>query len=91
MTIYSVQPRDRIFVKSYGDLIGNIITYNIVKVSRTYSKNILGTVTNKTGNIEHNKEIPNEKDISRVQRQKVTDDLMSEINVIVLWWNTSKW
>ena len=43
-----------------GDLIGNTIASRIIKVSKNSQQNNSETVT-----IEHNKEIPNKKNISR--------------------------
>ena len=86
MTRYSVQPRDRIFVKGYrflksaihktgeatGDLIGN---NRITKVSKTSPKN----------NSETNEEeVLREIYISSKWRQKIIDDLrLKERNY---WW-----
>ena len=53
-----------------GDLIGNEFADEIMKISRTSPQNSLETVEN-----EHNKEIPKERYITSVERQKIIDDL----------------
>ena len=53
-----------------GDLIGNKIADRITKVSRSSPQNNSETIINK-----HNKEIPKERYISPVEKQKVIDDL----------------
>ena len=51
------------------------MTGKITKASRTSSLNSSDTVTNEAKNIEHDKEIPKERYISPVKRQKIIDDL----------------
>ena len=56
--------------KKFDDLIGNKIADKIAKVSKTPQQNKSETVT-----IEHDKEIPKERNISPEVRQKIIDGL----------------
>ena len=90
MTTYSVQSRDRIFVKGYGflpfaknmseatgDLIGNKIA---VAVAKSYDGKITKVSKNsqqhnsETVTNEHDKEIPKERHISPEKRKEIIDD-----------------
>ena len=56
-------------------MIGNKIADKITKVSRTSSQKSSLTVTNETENIELDREIPKERNISLEKRQKSINDL----------------
>ena len=56
-------------------MISNKIADKITKVSRTSSQKRSLTVTNETENIELDREIPKERNISLEKRQKSINDL----------------
>ena len=56
-------------------MISNKIADKITKVSRTSSQKSSLTVTNETENIELDREIPKERNISLEKRQKSINDL----------------
>ena len=56
-------------------MIGNKIADKITKVSRTSSQKSSLTVTNETENIELDREIPKERNLSLEKRQKSINDL----------------
>ena len=58
-----------------GDLIDNKTADKTTKVSRTSTQNSPGTVESETENIGFDREIPKERYISPVKRQKIIDDL----------------
>ena len=56
-------------------MISNKIADKITKVSRTSSQKSSLTVTNETENIELDREIPKERNLSLEKRQKSINDL----------------
>ena len=69
--LYSVQPRDRIFVRGYEFLsFAKNMGKNITKVSKNSQQNNLETFTN-----EHDKEIRKERYVSPEERPEILDEM----------------
>ena len=59
--------------------MGNKNSDKIKKVSRTLTQNCLESVTNETGKVEQDKEVPKERYISPEIRKRIIDDLIDKI------------
>ena len=59
--------------------MGNKNSDKIKKVSRTLTQNCLESVTNETGKVEQDKEVPKERYISPEIRKRIIDDLIDKV------------